>query len=69
MIFQVQKKQYIQKDQMNFDISYFKKFNNKVALIDVNNIFYTYNDFVLEIKKLHKKFKKYSLKSHQLWKL
>ena len=57
MIFQVQKKQYIQKDQMNFDISYFKKFNNKVALIDVNNIFYTYNDFVLEIQNSVSEFK------------
>ena len=46
---------------MNFDISYFKKFNNKVALIDVNNIRYSYSDFVLEIKKLHKKFIKNSL--------
>ena len=42
---------------MNFDISYFKKFNNKVALIDVNNIFYTYNDFVLEIQNSVSEFK------------
>ena len=46
---------------MNFDINYFKKFENKIALIDVNDNKYTYGDLIIELKNLKKKFVKNSL--------
>ena len=38
---------------MNFDINYFKKFENKIALIDVNVNKYTYGDLIIELNNLN----------------
>jgi|TARA_B110000027_G_scaffold121833_1_gene136358 acyl-CoA synthetase (AMP-forming)/AMP-acid ligase II len=46
---------------MNFDTNYLNKFKNKIALIDTNNVKYSYNDLINESKKLEKKFVKNSL--------
>ena len=46
---------------MNFDTDYLKKFRNKIALIDTNNITYSYVDLISESRKLEKKFNKNSL--------